>query len=503
MEAPAVVGIIRDVLPAPDRFSDPRHQVIYAALIELAERGDPTDAQALKDHLEQTGNLAQAGGALYLVEVYRAGQYATDPTYQARMIAREANLRRITAALDRGQAWVQNPAHHDDLPALLAAIRDEAAQALADVTAGQAVAAQAASALPIRSLADIAAEVDARPPRPFLFQPVWAAGDYGVMSAQDKAGKTWAILDAAVSAAAGLPWLGEFPCQTSGGVLAFLGEGSDAKMLRRIRAIGAHKGLTREEIDALPIRLCLRAPRLSRDDHLAVIAADLERHRPVLAIVDPLYLAAGGANGADLYSMGELLGGIQHVAQATGTSLLISHHWNKTGEGRGHNRSSGVGPGAWGRVLISVAVLNSRTDPATKETVVRLQWSFKGDEIPEDDYTFVRRVWADKPEDLNSALNYEIKRADDTVTGDTTEEAVPLRPAARRVLTVLQNSASPLTVSQIGDLLAKEGNGNPPLKKRTIQDALKALEAAELAHEAGARAGAPVWIADAAQEEPT
>lgn len=134
MEAPAVVGIIRGVLPTPDRFSDPRHQVIYAALIELAERGDPTDAQALKDHLEQSGNLAQAGGALYLLEVYQAGQYAIDPTLQARIVAREASLRRVAAALDRGQAWIGNPAHRDDLPALLAAIRDEAAQALADVT---------------------------------------------------------------------------------------------------------------------------------------------------------------------------------------------------------------------------------------------------------------------------------------------------------------------------------------------------------------------------------
>jgi len=349
----------------------------------------------------------------------------------------------------------------------------------------------------IRPLAEVAAEVDARPPRPWLFEPVWAAGDYGVMSAQDKAGKTWAILDAAVSCASGRAWLGAFPCRAPGGVLVFLGEGADAKMVRRLRAIGAHKGLSRDQVDSLPILLCFRAPQLSKTDHLATIAAALDEHRPALLIIDPLYLAAGGANGADLYSMGALLGSIQHVAQAHGAALLIAHHWNKTGEGTGHNRSSGVGPGAWGRVLISVAVLHSRTDPKTKETTVRLRWDFKGDEIPEDTYTFVRRVRAEDHTDLNSALIYSISPAADDTDDPTGEDPqlAGLPPAARRVLAVLRTADRPLTVQQIGDRIAEDSAAGPPLKKRTIQDALKKLSGRDLAHEADGFPGAREWIA--------
>lgn len=263
--------------------------------------------------------------------------------------------------------------------------------------------------LRFRSLAEVAADVDRRPPRTFLFERVMVAGDYGVISAEDKAGKTFSGLDAVVSCAAGLPWLGHFACQSPGAAVAFLGEGSDAKMLRRIRAIGEHKGLTRAQVDALPVRLCFRVPFLSDSAHLVQIAQELDEHPAVLVLLDPLYLAAKGGKGSDLFAMGEMLGNVQRVVQPRGATLIINHHWNKTGEGSGHNRSSGVGPGAWGRFLISVGVKSNKTDPVTQATTVRTVWSVRGDEIADTAVDFVRRVWVDDPDDLNSAMHYSVE----------------------------------------------------------------------------------------------
>lgn len=354
--------------------------------------------------------------------------------------------------------------------------------------------------LVFRTLAEVAQDVDSRPPRPWLFEPVVVAGDYGVMSAQDKAGKTWAILDAAVSCAAGLPWMGLFPAGAPGPVLVFLGEGSDAKLLRRIRAVTASKGLDRATGDALEIVACFRAPQLNDAQHRHLVQRAIEKYRPKLVIVDPLYLAAGGANGADLYSMGALLGSIQHIVQAAGASLLISHHWNKTGEGSGHHRSSGVGPGAWGRFLISVSVLSSRTDPETMETTVRLKWEFKGDEIPETEVVVARRVRAEDPSDLGSPMHYSIEAAEADDDGDDTPaELRGLRPSAKRVLAVLRDFAkeygpvATIDVQRIGDQLAKEVDG--PLRARTIQLALRDLAGRELAVEAGGAHGAALWRA--------
>ncbi|MGW0759450.1 AAA family ATPase [Streptomyces sp. NPDC002814] len=180
--------------------------------------------------------------------------------------------------------------------------------------------------LSFHALADVAAEVDAAGSPRWLFRGVVVAGDYGMANAEDKAGKTWTVIDAAVSGAAGLPWLGAFDCEDSGPVLVFFGEGSRRKAVRRIRAVAESKGLTRAEADALAIVLCFRAPQLGNLLHLELIRQAIADHRPRLVIVDPLYLAASGAKGADLYSMGQLLQKVQHVVQDAGASLLISHH---------------------------------------------------------------------------------------------------------------------------------------------------------------------------------
>ncbi|MEU1679284.1 AAA family ATPase [Micromonospora zamorensis] len=347
-----------------------------------------------------------------------------------------------------------------------------------------------------RTLAEVAADVDSRPPRTHLFEPVWPAGDYGVASAEDKAGKTWGVLDAAVSAAAGLPWMGVYPCRTPGPVIIFLGEGGDAKILRRLRAVASAKGLTRRQADALPIILCFRAPHLGDQGHLRQITAMVAQESPVLVILDPLYLAAQGANGADLYAMGAMLGNVQRITQGAGAALMIAHHWNKTGTGAGHHRSSGVGPGAWGRVLISVHVKSRATDPVTKATTVTLKWEFRGDEIPDTEAVFVRQVWADDPDDLNSSLHYVITpgTSEDAAAADP---AAALPPAAHRVLLVLRAAPDPLAVSGIGDVLAKEGR---PLKARTIQAAISKLAHASMIVKAGERAGTPIYAAAAPKE---
>ena len=56
---------------------------------------------------------------------------------------------------------------------------------------------------------------------------------------------------------------------------------------------------------------------------LAAIQAELEAHPAALVILDPLYLAAAGASGANLYDMGAVLQAIQGVCQAAGCALLV------------------------------------------------------------------------------------------------------------------------------------------------------------------------------------
>lgn len=318
------------------------------------------------------------------------------------------------------------------------------------------------------SARQLAEDVDGAPPVGFLFRPLWPADAYGVVAAEKKAGKTWLDLDMVISAASETPWLGVYPVERQGPVLVFLGEGGKRKMLRRLRAICASRGLVFED---LPIELCFRVPHLTSILHLAAIAQKIEDQKPVLVVIDPLYLAARGAKSSSLFDMGEVLETVQAMCQQHDAALCIIHHWNKTGDGKGSERMSGAGPAEWGRVLVSAKVDHRHTDVATKATSVTLELEFVGDEIPDTDLRIRRRVWTDNPDDLNSPMHYTVEELEPKHRND----ADPMTPATRRVLAVLAASITTLTVSDIGDVLANDSTGIP-LKARTIQASLNELK---------------------------
>ena len=187
-------------------------------------------------------------------------------------------------------------------------------------------------------------------------------------------------------------------------------------------------------------------------------------------ILDPLYLAVGVAGaGADLYAMGTVLSAIQGVCQQAGAALVVVTHWNKTGEGRGAKRISGVGPGAWGRVLASAAVAHRATSPDGASTVV-LAFEVIGGELADQAFRVRRRIRAEDPADLASPLHYTVEVLADDPPDDQADEP----PGARQWLLAALRAGGPhQTVKQLGDATAAQGH---PLRKRTIQEALAELE---------------------------
>jgi hypothetical protein len=336
-----------------------------------------------------------------------------------------------------------------------------------------------AAELAISSYGQVAARVAAAGEPRWLIQGLWPADAYGVLAAQEKAGKTWAALDLAVSVAAGRPWLDHFACPSPGPVLVFLGEGGERATVRRIEAIATAKGIDPDQL-ADQLRLCFRVPRLAAPGaggELAAIQAELEAHPAALVVLDPLYLAAAGASGSNLYDMGAVLQAIQGVCQAAGCALLVVTHWNKTGDGRGADRISGAGPAAWARVICSVSIHYRGSDPDGASAVV-LGAELIGGEIADTCFRIRRRVRADDPADLGAPLSYavEVLAADDDQ--DLDPAAAALSKSRQWVLTALRAGGDLQTVKQLGDRLAQAGH---PLKPRTIQLALGELEEAGLA----------------------
>jgi len=300
--------------------------------------------------------------------------------------------------------------------------------------------------LEFQTLAELCAEVDAAGPRVYLVRGMFPAGTYGVLGAEQKAGKTWAATDLAVSVASGTPFFEAFAIDDPGPVLMFAGEGGKAGIVRRLRAVCASRGIAAE---SLPIVVCVRAPHLSDDAHLELVRQLLDKVKPRLVLVDPLYLAAGGADGRDLYAMGRLLERVQHLTEAADAALLVVTHYNRR-EGNGASRFTGAGPAEWGRVLIGARVVSRSTDPATRATSVTLELEIVGGEVPDQTIRVRREIAADDPDDLDSPLRYavEVLPADDDASDKAADDWRPT-VLMERVVEFLRSQSEPVNRSAI------------------------------------------------------
>jgi hypothetical protein len=175
--------------------------------------------------------------------------------------------------------------------------------------------------------------------------------------------------------------------------------------------------------------------------------------------------------------MGTVLSAIQGVCQQAGAALVVVTHWNKTGEGRGAKRISGVGPGAWGRVLCSAAVAHRTTSGDGASTVV-LAFEVIGGELADTAFRVRRGIRAEDPADLASPLHYTVEVLADDTPDDDAGGSTELLPSRRLVLAALRAGGPMQTVKQLGDYTAAQGH---QLKKRTIQEALTELEERGLA----------------------
>lgn len=322
-----------------------------------------------------------------------------------------------------------------------------------------------AGELDILELEEVLERVERAGPPTWLIEGFWPGDAYGIMGAEDKAGKTWAAIDLAVSVASGTPWLGRFDCPNPGPTTLFLGEGGERNFLRRLDAVCTGRGLALVDLIG-KVRACFAVPRLRQTDQLAQLERELEEHPSHLVVIDPLYLAAAGARGSDLYEMASVLGGVQRIAQEAGAALVITTHWNKTGTGSGPDRFTGVGPGAWGRVLASAAVERRGMDP-DGSSVVQLRWEFRGSEIADGIFRMRRRVWSEDSASLTARMTYEV---------EVTSEGETVATSEGRILAVLRAAGiDGLTVREIGDALAVDGQGRP-LTARTIQRIVKELD---------------------------
>jgi hypothetical protein len=212
----------------------------------------------------------------------------------------------------------------------------------------------------------------------WLIEDIWTAGSHGIIGGEPKTNKTTIALAMGLSIASGKPFLGQYVVGVQGPVLMVQEENAPWMMQDRLRKIAAYYGListaethtTVAEPGALgKMSLELDFPTdvplkllnnygfdLAVEEHREMLEAEIDETRPVLLILDPLYLILGGADQNQVNTLVPFLKWLLQVRNEYGCAIAVLHHFRK-------QSNNGVAVRA-GQRLMGNAILHGWVDSA-------------------------------------------------------------------------------------------------------------------------------------------
>ena len=101
-------SIVGEILK-PETFYDPRHQAIYSAIQRLNVDQRPADLITIKEQLQSTNQLEEAGGAVYLSQVSMQVVSAAHLEFHARILAQKATARQLISYTNLIQSKAFDP----------------------------------------------------------------------------------------------------------------------------------------------------------------------------------------------------------------------------------------------------------------------------------------------------------------------------------------------------------------------------------------------------------
>ena len=176
----------------------------------------------------------------------------------------------------------------------------------------------------------------------WLIDDAWVDQSVGFISGRSKSYKTWLALDLALSIVSGQPFLGRYPTNRSGPVLLIQEEDPTAVLQERLRLIGKSKdmlpsGRVRNNILHLeypdyPLHVInLQGFTLGSEEKVAQIRRLIAEIDPVMVILDPLIVMLGNVDENRATEVAALLQVVKMWREEFKCSIVIVHHWNKSG----------------------------------------------------------------------------------------------------------------------------------------------------------------------------
>ncbi|MFI6814452.1 AAA family ATPase [Nonomuraea sp. NPDC050328] len=327
MDDPAVVREARATLPDPALFYRPAHQIIYRALLDLAEDWSPTDPIALANHLARAGDLPRVGNREYIFELHQVGGIVPnlDFTHHAHTVARKARHRAAQESVARA---AQRLAHDDvdDIDGILAETRDLLDKAATELATGRPTDDRFPRVDWTAAFTTDFTAIDWLPGR------LLERGQQAALVGDGKVGKSLFTLDWIWRAITGRPAFGDQP-RDPVRVLYFDRENTLRDITTRLIALGA----THDDLQILGDRLDYRLfPRFTGALNASEQAAKemlalIDQAKPDVVILDTVSrFISGKENDSDTWL--ELYRRIHEPLKARGVASLRLDHFGKDAE---------------------------------------------------------------------------------------------------------------------------------------------------------------------------
>lgn len=195
---------------------------------------------------------------------------------------------------------------------------------------------------PIRAGKDLVTNEDLRQPTE-LVKGLLHRSTKGVLGGSSKAGKTWILLDLAVSVATGRNFL--HYSTTRAKVLFMNFEIQEEFFKERLGKVLEKKGLQPTDIlETLDI-WTLRGQKVDAEDFLSSLAERIRNAGYSLIIIDPIYKLMVGRSESSTWGVGLLCHGIERLMEKSGAAVVYAHHFTKGNQAKkkAMDRMSGSG----------------------------------------------------------------------------------------------------------------------------------------------------------------
>lgn len=318
VNSPEMVGLCSDLEPA--HFFDPRHQMVFAAVLEADRGPSPVpDATVVLAALQRQGTLARVGGGGFLHDLAAVGSVGVNAGYLATFVRHAAGRRELAVYAQRlGQA-IGTTESFDDL-ATLAAEWGSTVEEVSRVAAG--------AQRPITGLWEVGEMADRASTRvDWVIPGLLGRGDRVLNVATEGAGKSTIMRSFAFLPAWGLhPLLPEVPIPPIRTLMVDLENpqgvsdveaGRFVDVARRVDAYRPGAARSWLQPDGLDLRKARDAALLDRV---------LGQVRPDLVTIGPLYKAFRRDSKDADGSSAECAAALDKLRSRYGFALVLEHH---------------------------------------------------------------------------------------------------------------------------------------------------------------------------------